>query len=92
MVAVPARVTVKDGESYPDTIGEADAVKVTFTVGYGATAADVPESFKAAILLLVGHLFENREAVATGLTVTEVPLAWKYLLNSYRIYEAPVYP
>lgn len=35
---------------------------------------------KAAMLLLIGHLYENREAVNIGNTTTEVPLGVKNLL------------
>lgn len=38
-----------------------DAVRVTFTAGYGA-ASDVPGAIKAAILLIVGDLYKNRDS------------------------------
>ena len=62
------------------------AVTVRFVAGYGATASDVPASIKSAILLLVGHLYENREAVSIdiGQTVQELPLGVQYLLASER--------
>jgi hypothetical protein len=39
----------------------------------------------AACLLKLGHLFANREEVATGTTAVELPLASKSLLMPYRI-------
>lgn len=41
---------------------------------------------KAAMLLLIGHWYANRESVAIGQTVAEVPFAVEALLQPYRIY------
>jgi uncharacterized phiE125 gp8 family phage protein len=56
-----------------------NAVTVAFTAGYG-TAADVPQSIKQAILLLIGHLYENRTETA------EMPKAVGALLDPYRLF------
>jgi uncharacterized phiE125 gp8 family phage protein len=37
-----------------------DAVQITFTAGYGATA-NVPQRIQQAIRFLIGHLYANRE-------------------------------
>ncbi len=48
---------------YPDTNGEPGSVRVTFTAGFDP----VPSTIKHAILLLVSHWYEHREAaVDTG--------------------------
>ena len=59
-----------------------DPITVTWVAGYGDAASDVPDGYKQAILLMVGHLFENREAVVVGAGYTgvEVPLAVESLL------------
>lgn len=44
------------------------------------------EDVKAAMLLLIGHWYANRESVAIGQTVAEVPFAVEALLQPYRIY------
>ncbi|HBR2090986.1 TPA: phage gp6-like head-tail connector protein [Klebsiella quasipneumoniae subsp. quasipneumoniae] len=41
---------------------------------------------KAAMLLLIGHWYANRETVSVGQTVAEVPFAVEALLQPYRIY------
>ena len=54
--------------------------------------ADDPDSIllnddvKAAMLLLIGHWYANRESVVIGETVAQVPLAVEALLQPYRIY------
>lgn len=42
-------------------------------------------SIKAACLLILGHLFANREDVAVGVSVAELPMGSRALLMPYRI-------
>jgi len=56
--AAGSRVYPIHGTDYPDTLPVPSAVTVRFVSGYAAT----PEPIRAAILLLVGDLYENREA------------------------------
>lgn len=44
------------------------------------------EDVKAAMLLLIGHWYANREAVNIGNITTEIPFAVEALLQPYRIY------
>ncbi|HFS7074847.1 head-tail connector protein, partial [Enterobacter hormaechei] len=44
------------------------------------------DDVKAAMLLLIGHWYANRESVVIGETVSQVPLAVEALLQPYRIY------
>lgn len=60
--------------SYPTTqAGRVNAVTVTYTAGYGATAATVPAPTKTAIKMLAAHLDEHRELVVVGATINEFP-------------------
>ncbi|WP_183027658.1 head-tail connector protein [Variovorax sp. UMC13] len=45
----------------------------------------VDDLIKAAILLILGHLHENREEVVTGTTATTLPIGAKALLSPYRV-------
>jgi len=65
-----ANVSLVDGAEWPDTASQAGAVSIVFTVGYAATAVDVPADIKAALLLRVGDLYRNREA-QQGAPLTE---------------------
>ncbi|UZE30307.1 head-tail connector protein [Pseudomonas asplenii] len=54
--------------------------------------SDFPASFKAALLLLVGHSYSNREAVvlgSSGTDITTLPLAVESLLWSSRNFRGP---
>jgi uncharacterized phiE125 gp8 family phage protein len=76
-------VRFDDGYSFPSDLAQSQAVLIEFTAGYGNAAA-VPASIKAAILLLVAHWYENREAVNVGNITTEVPLGVAALIQPYR--------
>lgn len=77
-------IALADGGSFPGTASRPDAVRVTFVAGYGAADA-VPSGLKAAILLHVGHLFENRAAVEVGASPAILPLAYEALVAPHRV-------
>lgn len=83
----PGAVVLGYNESYPSgTLDVVNPITVTYVAGYGAAAA-VPWIFKQAILLLVGHWYENREAIVlTGAVPKEIPLAVKSLLLVDRVW------
>lgn len=70
-------------DSWPSTFAGINAVRVRFVAGYGAASA-VPEAIKAAILLLVGSLYDNRNEVVIGQTAVILPFASKALLLPYQ--------
>lgn len=45
----------------------------------------INDEIKAGVLLILGHLYANREDVVTGVTVTELPTGAKCLLREHRI-------
>lgn len=69
------------GYSWPSTWERVDAVTVTATYGYGA-ADHVPAPIKAAILMMVGDLFQNREAALSNKLIVNPTVA--RLLAPYR--------
>jgi len=80
------RLFLASGYSWPsDSLQPFGAIKVRYVAGYGDAVA-VPNKYKQAILLTVGHWFQNREAVVLGDTPKELPLAVKALLLTDRGY------
>jgi uncharacterized phiE125 gp8 family phage protein len=77
-----AYVQPKGDLIWPDVYDRADAMTITYVAGFGG-ADDVPQPIKQAMLLLIGHLYENREAAAAT-TIAEVPMGVRYLINPYR--------
>jgi len=80
----PGRITEAYNYYWPDTRVVTGAVTISYIAGYGPPAK-VPDDVKAAIKLIVGHLYEHREAVSE-VTLNEVPMAAKALLWPNRIF------
>ena len=80
-----ARVDLVEGQSWPALFDRHDVVRVEYVTGYGDAGSAVPDGIRHAARLMVGHWYENREAVATGSLPTELPLAVAALLAKYRV-------
>lgn len=81
----PGRIKPIEGETFPSTQADTYAtVTVTFVAGYGGQS-DVPERFKHAIKLMVGHWFEFREPVVDGRAM-KVPMSVDALLHQDRMW------
>lgn len=80
-------IVLNDGSSWPsDTLRETNAVHVTYVAGYGSVPSAVPRPIRQAMLMAVGHWYENREyAVTSGAVPKTLPLAVDALLATYRI-------
>lgn len=77
-------VTLKPDQSWPSVYSRPDAVRVTWTAGYGANASDVPAAIRQAILLMVSSWYENRETTVIGTIVADLPMGSQALLAPYR--------
>jgi len=79
--AEPMFLSFTQPENYKRT---PNGVRIRFKAGYES----VPFALKAAMQLLVGHLYENREAVVIGSAsfANALPLGAEHLMNPYRIY------
>lgn len=80
----PGRVSLAYGVAYPATYYAPDVVRVRYVAGYGAASA-IPEGLRAAMLLLIGHWFTNREAVVVGTIATALPFAVEALIQQYMV-------
>ncbi|RWP88353.1 MAG: hypothetical protein E5Y74_00515 [Mesorhizobium sp.] len=75
-------VAIEPGQNWPAAYSRVDAVSVYFIAG---TAVDeVPLSLKAAILLHVGHLYQNREAVTVDAVSNFLPLGYEALIWPFK--------
>lgn len=83
----PGRVYLGYNKSWPTaTLRPASPITVTYVSGW-ADVADIPQRYKQAILLLVGHWYENREAIASsGAMPKEIPLAYESLVMMDRVW------
>lgn len=86
----PGRIVLAYGQSWPTaTLRTSSPIAIHYTAGYGA-ASDVPENIKHAILLMIAHLYQNREAVVVGdksaIDSKPVQMAVNALLSSEKIW------
>jgi uncharacterized phiE125 gp8 family phage protein len=79
----PLRIYPGIDESFP-TLGTGGAITVTYAVGAMASTSDEYLLIKRAILLIIGHWFENRESVVIGDVANEVPMAARWMLDELR--------
>lgn len=81
----PCRIVPKIAGGWPSFIpAQINSVRINFTCGYAE--GTLPQSIVQAIKLIIGHLYENREAVNIGWKAREMPFGAKFLLAPYRIY------
>lgn len=60
-----------------------DSVIIEYSVGY--TSETLPGAVRAAILLILGTLYDNEADVVVGRSVSQIPMTAKSLLMPYRI-------
>jgi uncharacterized phiE125 gp8 family phage protein len=74
-----ARIVTRN--TWPGTFaGRPNNVTITYDAGY----ITIPPGLKQALLLLIGHLYENRQAVANG-NMSDIPLGLRYMVGPYII-------
>ena len=81
----PCRIWPDRGQAWPVIWFQPGAVKVTFTAGYVTPPADLGW----AMLMIISHLYEHREAVVgvmeRSITPTEIPYGATAIINRYRV-------
>jgi uncharacterized phiE125 gp8 family phage protein len=78
-------VRLATGVAWPRVDTDEEAWKITMTLGYGATPDFVPAPIRQAALLMISHLYQNREAVSGfGAALQEVPLGVEALVGPFR--------
>lgn len=75
----PGRIALAYGKTWPSTRPQANAVTIQFSAGYGAQQVSVPSPIIDGMLLLLGHLYVNREAVFAGVGVAAIDMPHNYL-------------
>lgn len=82
----PSWLLLSYGESWPNTLDVANAVRVTYTAGY--SAADCPAQVKSFILAAVASMYKQREHIADS---SRLPASVSFLdglLDAYRVWSA----
>ena len=84
-----------EDDDYLKHLGEVSELAVENDLNRTLYVTEIPESdpcgllvnvrHKQAMLLMIGNLYENRESTISGTKITEVPLAYKHLIEQDRI-------
>ena len=86
-VSEPPRIVIDNTvNGWPtDELHYNNPIRIVGTYGYSASS-DIPRSIRHAMLLMIGHWYENREETVTGvgLSMQEIPLGAQSLLEMYR--------
>lgn len=80
---------VVDEEAYPGTVRYSGASEppcesnatVTWWAGVNSPA-EIPQMWKTAMLLLIGHWYENRQAVVTDSGAIDVPMSFDMVIGA----------
>lgn len=75
------------GASWPEVQSDrTDAVRITYSAGYGGIDTAVPKGIQQWLLLCIGTWYNQRESIAAGVSLAELPRgAWDALLDRYRV-------
>jgi uncharacterized phiE125 gp8 family phage protein len=79
----PARLQLAYGCAWPATLPVDGNVRITLVVGYGDSRESIDPAILAALRLMAGHLFENRESTLIGVSSGELPFGVKALLSPH---------
>lgn len=98
--STPGRLRLKTDKVWPgDELKELGAIVITYKAGVSATASTnqnaheirqlVSPTHRAAMMLIIGHLYENREAIIAGQGVfaMELPYGVDILLTPDRAFQ-----
>lgn len=81
---IPGQVVLAYGESWPGgTLYPVNAITVQFTCGFGDEGNDVAQRLRQAMLLLIGHWYENREETVAVGNIQHIPFGVASLLWEY---------
>ena len=80
--ATPGVLRTNYAGTWPSHLYDQNSLTVTWWAGYGEDGTKVPRTIRNAMLLLIGHWYENRVAVAS--VGNEMPLGVKTMLDANR--------
>lgn len=95
--SVPGEVILCYGATWPTfTPSVKPPVKIRYVAGYAKSSSgdsppvydyrvNVPKDIKQALLLIVGHLYNNRENTIAGVGLADIPFGAEYLLWPHRM-------
>lgn len=81
----PGRIRPAYNLAWPLARCQPGSVTVRYVAGYGDAPEDVEPDIRHAMLLLIGHWFENRETVNVGNITSELSFTVRTMLENNRV-------
>ena len=72
------------GGTWPSLLARENAAVITFTAGYGTTAATVPSGLVDGIVVRCAEMYERREEAVVGTIVASAPVTSERLWHPFR--------
>lgn len=85
VVDAASGVIVSPGWSLPVPGRARAGIELDIAIGFGPTAADVPDVLRHAIRVLVAHWYDNRGLAAIGASVAMLPGSVSAMIANYRV-------
>lgn len=64
-----------------------DAIQITYIAGFGANSTFIPGPIRRAVLMVVGHLFENRLEEITGERIARFEMSIDRVMSTYETFQ-----
>jgi len=91
-VSEPGRLMLDYNEDWPSVqLHTVNPISVQYVCGYPGSASGstaVPEQLKHAMKLMIADMYENRESMVVGQTISKIPDAVQSLVRNLRIFKA----
>lgn len=82
---LPAKIVLGYNKTYPIyTEYPTDSIRIRYVAGHN-DSNPIPKSIKQAMLMLIGHLYENRELTSVA-DLNEIPFSINALLYPFKIF------
>lgn len=76
-------ISPKDSFAWPVSQQRSDAIKIEYEIGYGDEITNVPQTIRHALMLLIGHWYDNREQTGVD-ELSNIPFGYEEMLNLHR--------
>lgn len=76
-------ISPKDSFTWPVSQQRSDAIKIEYEIGYGDAITNVPQTIRHALMLLIGHWYDNREQTGVD-ELSNIPFGYEEMLNLHR--------
>lgn len=81
--SIKATINLEAGQTWPSISDKAEAVTIEYIAGYSLGTA--PTDLKAAALLVLGSLYEQRENHIVGVSASTVPMSAELLMQPHTV-------